>query len=81
MARVFKAKYFPIVDFFGVNLGHKPSLIWYSIHVSHVVVKVGLRWRVEDGRNINVWQDAWLKDQGSSCYKINHFEGRKYVCE
>jgi hypothetical protein len=58
VTRVFKARYFPNGDFLGANLGHNPSFIWRSVHASQVVVKGGLRWRIGDGRNINVWRDA-----------------------
>lgn len=46
VAKVFKAKYFPSADFLDAQLVHNPSFIWCSIHVSWVVVKEGLQWRI-----------------------------------
>lgn len=34
VTKVFRAKYFPNVDFLDANLGHNPSYVWYSIHGS-----------------------------------------------
>jgi hypothetical protein len=63
VAKIFKARYYPRGSFLEANLGHNPSFIWRSIHTSQVIVKGGLRWRIGDGKNIRVWQDAWLRDE------------------
>lgn len=34
VSRIFKAKYFPNVDFMGARLGHDPSFVWRSIQSS-----------------------------------------------
>jgi ribonuclease HI len=78
--RVFKARYFPRGNFLGANLGHNPSFIWRSIHASQVVVKGGLRWRVGDGRNINVWHDAWLRDHTNSYVTSSIIPGMESMC-
>jgi hypothetical protein len=80
VARVFKARYFPRGNFLGANLGHNPSFIWRSIHASQVVVKGGLRWRVGDGRNINVWHDAWLRDHTNSYVTSSIIPGMESMC-
>ncbi|KAK2382439.1 hypothetical protein QL285_069974 [Trifolium repens] len=62
LSRVFKAKYYPKEGFLDANLGHNPTYVWYSIHASQVIVRRGLRWRVGNGTNINVWRDTWLRN-------------------
>lgn len=62
ISRVFNAKYFPIGDLLGTSIGHNPSYVWRSICALRVVVKGGLRWRVDDGSNIRIWDDIWHRD-------------------
>lgn len=45
----------------GVRLGHNPNYIWRSIHASHVVVIMGARWKVGNGKLVKVWVDEWLR--------------------
>jgi len=66
VTRIYKAKYFPRTDFLGARLGHNPSYIWRSIFASQVLVRGGQRWRVGNGRNINVWKDPWLRSEENS---------------
>lgn len=58
---VFKAKYFQLVDFLDTNLGYTPSFVWHSIHASRVVVRQGIKWKIDNGQPINVWKNPWLK--------------------
>ncbi|XP_073066021.1 uncharacterized protein [Primulina eburnea] len=62
MARILKAKYFPISSFMEASLGHNPSYIWRSLWNSKFIMNKGIRWRVGDGHNIRVWKDPWLRD-------------------
>ena len=66
VTRIYKAKYFPRTNFLGARLGHNPSYIWRSIFASQVLVRGGQRWRVGNGRNINVWKDPWLRSEENS---------------
>ena len=59
-ARVFKAKYFPECEFTEASLGNHPSFAWRSIMSAQAVVQKGKRWRVGNGRNIQIWTDDWL---------------------
>jgi hypothetical protein len=61
LSKVFKAKYYPKEGFLDGKLGHNPSYVWRSIQASQVVVKRGLRWRIGDGSEINVWHHPWLR--------------------
>jgi hypothetical protein len=62
LSRVFKAKYYLKEGFLDVKLGHNPSYVWCNIHASQVIVRRGLRWRVGNGTNINIWRDTWLRN-------------------
>lgn len=62
ISRIYKAKYYPMGDFISANLGHNPSFTWRSIWSSRALVVDGLRWKVGDGTNINIWQSPWLRD-------------------
>jgi ribonuclease HI len=67
LSKVFKAKYYPKEGFLDAKLGHNPSYVWRSIQASQVVVRSGLRWRVGNGANIDVWRQPWLRNSDSSC--------------
>lgn len=58
--RVLKAKYFPRCDFVEASLGNNPSFSWRSIMSAQRLVREGIRWRVENGRDIRIWGDKWL---------------------
>ena len=53
-SRVFKAKYFPNCNFTEAAMGNHPSFAWRSIMSAQAVVKKGLRWRVGNGRSIQI---------------------------
>ena len=60
--RIFKAKYYPKGEFMEAQLGNAPSFVWRSIWHSQLVLQKGLRWKVGDGRLINIWRDPWLRE-------------------
>jgi len=62
----FKAKYYPNCNFLDSALGYSPSFTWHSIHTSRVLVKNGIRWRLKDGKSINIWNDPWLRSNDGS---------------
>ena len=47
------------------SLENNPSFTWRSIWSSRVLLEGGCRWKIGDGRNILVWGDSWLKDEGN----------------
>lgn len=69
MSRIFKARYFPRGDFLNSAVGLNSSYAWRSICNSQAFLKEGLRWRVGDGTQINVWTDP-----GSVTLKISRFK-------
>ena len=62
---IYKAIYYPRGDFFKASLGNNPSFTWRSIWSSRVLLEGGCRWKIGDSRNIRVWGDPWLKDEGN----------------
>lgn len=64
-ARVLKARYFPTRSFWEAKVGYQPSYAWRSILGARPLLEKGMRWRVGDGHNINIWKDRWLGGGGS----------------
>jgi hypothetical protein len=58
--RILKAKYFPNSYFLEVPIGSRVSYLWRSVCNAREILKLGLLWRVGDGRSIKIWQDRWL---------------------
>ncbi|CAJ2642045.1 unnamed protein product [Trifolium pratense] len=77
LSRIFKAKYYPKTGFLEANLGHNPSYVWRSIHASQVVVRRGLKWRLGNGNNINVWKQPWLRDDHQTHVTTEMITGRE----
>jgi hypothetical protein len=61
LTRILKAKYFPRRDFLEANIGHNPSYTWRSIWSSQNLLKLGYRWKIGDGTQINVWTAPWIR--------------------
>ncbi|XP_035544636.1 uncharacterized protein LOC118348020 [Juglans regia] len=90
VATIFKQKYFRSSSLLEAKLRRAPSQIWRSIWSSLDLLKEGLRWRVGDGQNINIWGQRWLPTPSSfrvqspnpllnTCVLVKDlmFEGRK----
>ncbi|XP_028119122.1 uncharacterized protein LOC114316623 [Camellia sinensis] len=60
VARILKAKYYPHTTFLQANVGSNPSFTWRSIFNARPLLEVELRWRVGDGRSIQIWGDKWV---------------------
>ncbi|OMO96147.1 reverse transcriptase [Corchorus capsularis] len=56
-----EAKYFARGTFLTAPLGSNPSFVWRSLLAGHEVLKLGSRWRIGDGLNVDIWRDKWLK--------------------
>ncbi|KAA3474504.1 reverse transcriptase [Gossypium australe] len=64
-ARVMKSKYFSRGDFMSARLGSYPSFTWRSILGARHILEEGLSWRVGNGEEINIWNDAWILEPGN----------------
>nr|XP_023912497.1 uncharacterized protein LOC112024091 [Quercus suber] len=63
--RVFKAKYFPRGFIFEASTT-TGSYAWQSIIKSRKVILMGMRWRIGDGKSINIYEENWLPGKGSA---------------
>lgn len=54
MVKLYKARYFPRTSYFEANMGGNPFFIWRSIFEVQSILKSSYRWRVGDGKSINV---------------------------
>ncbi|KAA3474148.1 reverse transcriptase [Gossypium australe] len=54
LARVLKAKYYPLSDFLNAHLGNLPSLTWKSVWLAKGLLAKGLCWRIGKGDQISI---------------------------
>jgi ribonuclease HI len=66
VARIFKARYFPRSSLFDAKIGANPSYVWRSIWKARDVLVHGCRWKIGDGRKINIMSDPWTRGEDSS---------------
>ncbi|XP_050222576.1 uncharacterized mitochondrial protein AtMg00310-like [Mercurialis annua] len=59
-ARVYKAKYFPNVDFLHACSRHGSSYAWNSIMEGRKLLDSGIAWRIGNGQSVNVREDNWI---------------------
>ncbi|KAG6718118.1 hypothetical protein I3842_04G134700 [Carya illinoinensis] len=58
--QLYKARYFHSTSFKEAKLRANPSFVWRGIwEAKHHLLK-GCKWRVGDGKAINIWSDFWL---------------------
>ncbi|KAA3475053.1 reverse transcriptase [Gossypium australe] len=74
VSRVFKAKYFPIIDFLNSQLGNRNSYVWRSIWAARGILEKGLIWKVGTGTSISIGNDAWVPDLVNSRF-LSSFTG------
>ena len=63
--KVFSIKYFPSGDIFRAVLNPRCSFAWKSIKQVREMISNGARWRIEDGKDIWIWQHRWIPSSGS----------------
>lgn len=59
-SRIFKGLYFPHVNLWNATRGARPSWGWQSILVGRDALRPDLKWKVGDGKSINLREDRWL---------------------
>ncbi|XP_074377255.1 putative mitochondrial protein AtMg00310 [Apium graveolens] len=60
VSRVYKARYFDKTDVLRAEQGHNPSFIWRSLMEAQQVLRQGMRWRVGNGKSIQILDQPWL---------------------
>ncbi|KAG7960002.1 hypothetical protein I3843_10G099000, partial [Carya illinoinensis] len=60
MHKLFKAKYFPNIAFMQAGLGGNPSYAWRGIWEARKWLVARCKWRIGDGKSVNIWQDQWI---------------------
>ena len=65
LTRIYKARYYPHACLWKVEQGVAPSYAWRSILGARKLLLKGVRWRVGNGRSINIWWDRWIGGAGS----------------
>ena len=66
--RLFKARYFPHLEFLQASIANNPFYAWWTIMAAQYLVQQGTRWNVGNGNSIRVWGDKWLPT--SSTFKV-----------
>ncbi|KAF7113383.1 hypothetical protein RHSIM_RhsimUnG0131700 [Rhododendron simsii] len=59
-ARVLKGIYFPNTSFLHAARGSRASWAWLSLLHGRKLLKKCLRWQLQNGRNTDFWEDAWI---------------------
>jgi hypothetical protein len=59
-ARVLKARYYPKGNLIDTVFTGNPSSTWSAISYGLELLKIGVIWRVGNGKSIRVWRDNWI---------------------
>lgn len=65
VALFLKSKYFPYHDILEVSDKPGSSFLWRSLLWGREALKLGLRWRIDNGHNINIYSDPWIPRNNS----------------
>ncbi|GAA0144626.1 hypothetical protein LIER_05022 [Lithospermum erythrorhizon] len=60
LSKLLKGRYFRRSSFMHAKLGTNPSFGWRSLFEGRKVLTMGIRWRVGDGKEIDIWKDPWI---------------------
>ncbi|KAH9671011.1 putative reverse transcriptase/RNA-dependent DNA polymerase [Citrus sinensis] len=60
VAKVLQARYFKDNQFLTAKFGSKPSFIWRSILWGRQVIHKGIRWRIGNGQQVQIYKGNWI---------------------
>lgn len=60
VTKLMKARYYPNTSFLEAKLGANPSFMWQSILESQQLIQQGVRRRIGNGEQTNIWKIPWL---------------------
>ncbi|XP_027182377.1 uncharacterized protein LOC113780798 [Coffea eugenioides] len=63
VSRIVRGKYFRGSSFWEMNINAGDSWVWKSFLSARELLEEGVRLRVGDGKQIDIWEDKWLLDQ------------------
>ncbi|XP_071939813.1 uncharacterized protein [Coffea arabica] len=63
VSRIVRGKYFRGSFFWEMNINAGDSWVWKSFLSARELLEEGVRLRVGDGKQIDIWEDKWLLDQ------------------
>lgn len=75
VSSVYKARYYQNCSFLEAKLRDNPSYIWRSILSTQSLLKLGMCWRIGDGRYVKIWSDHWFWKDNSPYITIAPYEG------
>ncbi|GAA0184893.1 hypothetical protein LIER_32181 [Lithospermum erythrorhizon] len=58
--KILKGRYFRNSSFLNPNMSSNPTFGWRSLIEGKKVLSRGVRWRVGDGKGIDIWKDPWI---------------------
>ncbi|XP_028092165.1 uncharacterized protein LOC114292410 [Camellia sinensis] len=59
-ARMYKGLYFPHSSFLQAAKGSNASWAWNSLLKGRELIQAGIRWQVQSGQQIRLWEDPWI---------------------
>ncbi|GAA0158442.1 hypothetical protein LIER_15464 [Lithospermum erythrorhizon] len=60
LAKLLNGRYYRRSSFLHAKLGTNPSFGWRSLLEGRKILKRGVRWRVGNGKRIDIWKDPWI---------------------
>ncbi|XP_041027002.1 uncharacterized mitochondrial protein AtMg00310-like [Juglans microcarpa x Juglans regia] len=72
--KIYKTKHFPNTEFLNAKLGYSPSYAWRGIWEAKKSLKMGCRWRVGKGSEINLWTDYWVPNHRQLKHSVHEVE-------
>ncbi|KAF5188930.1 hypothetical protein FRX31_021481 [Thalictrum thalictroides] len=59
-ACIMKSRYFPASDFLHARCRTTASKVWKIFFKMQPLIAVGIKWKIGNGRDINLWSDSWI---------------------
>ncbi|GKV03564.1 hypothetical protein SLEP1_g15842 [Rubroshorea leprosula] len=66
--QVLQDKYLRGACLFDVKAAQRSSPIWHGILQCRSVLRMGIKWRIGYGENIDFWKDLWVRYKPLNCY-------------
>lgn len=79
--RLLRAKYYCGSNFLKSSLGSCHSLIWRNIWCSKALLMSELRWQIDLGLSVSIWEDYWLPRKIGERIQSNRVEGLETVSD